>query len=936
MNKRSWQHALFVIILSLALLISQTSLVYAGLPTLLHEQVQTETVAKGVTYERHLRFDTSGWLSYHVTRIDMSSSSVRVDQMLAGDKVSTPAPLSQTAAAQGAIAAINGDFFFIGETGSPMGPVIKNGQLISTPSYNPDFAALGISQQGVAQIGYWNWKASITLASGKSIAVDGLNKQGASYAVPIVYDPAWGRPTPGTPKPGSTHVELVVKNGKVAEIRRDQPGIAIPADGYVVVGREAAATFLAQAKIGETVKLDYTITPDWHTLRTAIGGGSMLVKDGKVAPFTHDITGRHPRSAVGISRDGKTLWLVAIDGRVATSRGATQTELAELLIELGAYQGLNLDGGGSTTMVTRTLEQPVVVRNQPSDGNERRVPNGLAVFLTGAKGPLAGLRLTPDQDVLVSGASAGMKLIGHDANFTPVDLKASTVTWSVSPATVGQMIDGRFAAKTPGVAQITARVGAITTTSTVRVIKPSQIKAEPYTVSSAPGVKQPIAIRATDADGWSSLVPFADVKWTAAPQVGTISDGAFVAAADSPAKATIKAEWAGLNCEISVLGLREQVLDEFNDNSVKRDFVTYPQGIMGSVRLSAATEPRYNGGSAKLSYYFTRQPNTRAAYLSYGDQGLALPKGAQALKLWVNGKIINDQIKGGQLSSGQWLRAQLTDAAGNKQVLDLDKNVNWGDWRQLTATIPAEWPQPLHLERIYVAETDHNTTVMGAIFLDRLTVVAPETPPTASAWQDPRALSFNTSGTKIGITGSVTLPATSQLPWQTSVQSLISRLGLGQPSQTVVVGGLSGGATTAMASTNQTISQINTYKEIKAGTASILTLDTRDGGLGVKSADQWRWLDEQLKVKRTQPLLVALSSPFSAWKDPQEAALVQNLLKQWAKDNQQTVWIFTPGDETRAAVQDGVRTLAIGKQDLLMLSINGQEISYIVKALPTK
>ncbi len=925
MRKQSWPRVLFIVFIALLLLLSQSTLVYASLPTVLHEQVQTETVAQGVTYERHLRFDSGGWLSYHVTRIDMTSSSIRVDQVLAGDKVSTPAPLSQTAASQGAIAALNGDFFFIGETGSPLGPVIKNGELISTPSYNPDLAALGISKQGIAQIGYWSWKASITLPGGKNMAVDGLNKQGASFAFPIVYDPSWGRPTPGTPKVGSGHLELVVKGGKVTEVRRDQPGIAVPAEGYVVVGRDAAATFLAQAKVGDAVKLDYTINPDWHTLRTAIGGGSMLVKDGKVAQFTHEIGGRNPRSAVGTSRDGKTLWLVAVDGRVATSRGATQTELAELLIELGAYQALNLDGGGSTTMVTRTLEQPVAVRNQPSDGSERRVPNGLAVFLTAPKGALTGLRLTPDQDVMVAGTNAALKLIGYDANFTPVDLKAGTVSWSVSPATVGQVIDGRFVAKDPGVAQITARIGAITTASTVRVIKPSQIVAEPHALSSAPGVRQPIAIRATDADGWSSLVPIESVKWTLSPDVGAISDGAFVAAGTSVTKATIKAEWAGLSHEIPILGMQELVLDEFNDNNVKRDFTFYPQGIMGSIRLAAANEPRYNGNSGKLSYYFPKQPNTRAAYLSYGENGLALPTGAQTLKLWVNGKM----------ATGQWLRMQLTDAAGNKQVLDLDKNVNWSDWRQLSASIPSDWPQPLRLDRIYVAETDQGKMVMGAIFLDRLTVLAPETPPPASAWQDPRATSFNTSGTKIGITGNVSLPATSQLPWQSSVQSLISRLGLGQPSQTVVTGGLAGGATVAMPSTNQTISLINGYREIKAGTTSILTLDT-PGGLGTASPNQWKWFAEQLKVKRTQPLLVAFSSPLGAWKDPLEAELVQSILSTWAKENQQTVWIFAPGDETRAAVKDGVRTLTIGKQDLLMLSINGQEISYIVKALPTK
>ncbi|MGE5654525.1 MAG: phosphodiester glycosidase family protein, partial [Bacillota bacterium] len=711
MRKLSWQRALLALILSLLLLLSQTSLVHAALPTLLHEDVQTESIAKGVTYERHLRFDAGGWLAYHIIRVDMSSSSIRIDELLAGNKVSTPAALSQMAEAQGAIAAINGDFFFIGETGSPLGPVIKDGQLISTPSWYPEFATLGISQQGIAQIGYWGWSAAITHPNGKRMAVDGLNKQGASYGLPIVYNSSWGRPTPGSPKPGSSHLELVVKNGKVAEIRRDQSGVDVPADAYVVVGRDAAAAFLSEFKMGDAVKLEYTTNPDWRSFKTAIGGGSMLVKDGKVAEFTHVISGSQPRSAVGISRDGKTLWLVAVDGRAAISRGLTQTELAEMLIDLGAYQALNLDGGGSTTMVTRTLEQPVVVRNRPSDGTERRIPNGLAVFATAPKGALAGLRLTAGQDVLVVGGSAEMRLLGHDANYNPLDLNANAVAWSVSPATAGQMVGNRFVVKAAGLVQITARVGTFTATSTVRVIKPAQITIAPNTLSMTPGLEQPLTILAMDADGWSSSVPLAEVRWSLSPQVGVIDGGTFVATSSETAQAKLRAEWAGLSAEIPILGLRELVLDEFNDESVKRSFTFYPQNvqgssILGSIRLSGAGEPRYEGGSGKLSYYFPKQPNTRAAYLSYGEQGLALPQGVQAIKLWVNGRMIYDQIQNGQLSAGQWLRMQLTDASGSKQVLDLDRNVNWSDWRQLTATIPADWPQPLRLDRIYVAETD--------------------------------------------------------------------------------------------------------------------------------------------------------------------------------------------------------------------------------------
>lgn len=89
----------------------------------------------------------------------------------------------------------------------------------------------------------------------------------------------------------------------------------------------------------------------------------------------------HPRSAVGISQDGRYLLLMAIDGRqVGYSESATTWETAEWLRRLGAYDGLNLDGGGSTTLVIEGPDGTPILLNRPSGGGERPVANHLGVF----------------------------------------------------------------------------------------------------------------------------------------------------------------------------------------------------------------------------------------------------------------------------------------------------------------------------------------------------------------------------------------------------------------------------------------------------------------------------------------------------------------------------------------------------------------------------
>jgi peptidoglycan hydrolase-like protein with peptidoglycan-binding domain len=93
---------------------------------------------------------------------------------------------------------------------------------------------------------------------------------------------------------------------------------------------------------------------------------------------------RHPRTAIGFSADGTRVWLVTVDGRSDASVGMTYVELANLMKSLGADDALNLDGGGSTTMVAQMPgDDAPSVRNAPSDGVQRPVPNGLG-FVTAA------------------------------------------------------------------------------------------------------------------------------------------------------------------------------------------------------------------------------------------------------------------------------------------------------------------------------------------------------------------------------------------------------------------------------------------------------------------------------------------------------------------------------------------------------------------------
>jgi exopolysaccharide biosynthesis protein len=154
----------------------------------------------------------------------------------------------------------------------------------------------------------------------------------------------------------------------------------IPPDGVVVSAGGSKVAELAQLKLGDTVELDYSIDKPWDGIRHAVCGGPRLLEDGRISingkeeKFDSSIvSGRHPRTAVALTFDGDLL-LVVVDGRSKRNAGMKLDELATYLRILGARHAINLDGGGSSSMIVKGKTV-----NSPSDGRERRISNGILI-----------------------------------------------------------------------------------------------------------------------------------------------------------------------------------------------------------------------------------------------------------------------------------------------------------------------------------------------------------------------------------------------------------------------------------------------------------------------------------------------------------------------------------------------------------------------------
>lgn len=219
--------------------------------------------------------------------------------------------------------------------------------------------------------------------------IEGLNQ----YALPVggigEYTSDWGevsraRAACGTDTDRSagctTDTEEVVVRRGVVTAESETPGAGpIPADTVVLLGREQGADELETLDPGDRVMVGARLVArQAPPFRFAVGGFPIL-SGGQ--PLTGlDAVTLAPRTAAGASADGRTAYLLTVDGRTAASTGMSVAELADLLHTSGAAVGVNLDGGGSTTMAVGGPEQGVTIRNTPSDGTERAVANGIGVF----------------------------------------------------------------------------------------------------------------------------------------------------------------------------------------------------------------------------------------------------------------------------------------------------------------------------------------------------------------------------------------------------------------------------------------------------------------------------------------------------------------------------------------------------------------------------
>ncbi|HOQ06943.1 MAG TPA: phosphodiester glycosidase family protein [Clostridiales bacterium] len=942
---------------------------YAADPTaanVIYEEITTQTITQGVTLDNIVRFTKAGWYNLHVLKIDLRQKYISVDTLTNPESFALRTSTLKLAQQSGAVAAVNGSFFTPAGTGYgfPVGGIVKSSELQSVSDninkYGNSMASFSITTDNIAVLDFW--KADLKLVaekSGASVAFQHYNKKSWNdFSEIYVFDRKWGEKAFGATADMPDMFQMVVDDGVITQMATGQPALTIPENGFIVVTRSEGAKKLKSVfSVGDTVRMDITTTPDWKKLKMSVSGSAILVENGvipsKFSFEASDIKVRSPKTALGISKDGKTLYFVTVDGRQTASLGLTLREMAEFMQSIGAYHAINMDGGGSTTMVARPLgETAVKVMNKPSDGVVRTVINGIGVFTSAPPAELAGLIIETDDRYMFTNTTRAFRVKGYDKHLNPIEVDQSLVEWSVS-GVKGTFEGNVFRPSTYGEGTIKASIGKISTTIRISVLsRPVTLTLDTKSLKLPVGKSKTFKVIGTNPRGYKASINLEDLDWKVSGDFGSISNGVFRAEKKGAGYIEVSFGDAKAYCTVSVAAETREIVDKFEEP--KGSFQSYPATIEGNYGISS--EQKVSGkSSGKLVYNFSTNTDvTRAAYWVLPEKGYVLDTDTHKIGL----HVYNDHENSG------WLRAELVDANGKRQVVDFAKVMDWVGWKYVEASLDGI-KKPARLSRIYIVQVNPDMDA-GSLYFDDLTFISDGYPsldgievPEDTPFVDEanRAVSFQKATAdsfRFGVMGQSRAP-------ENDVEKRLTKVFADKVTKYLEVGAVVGsGSHESITGSVKSKPVIATHTvDLKSTKATdyaysvtdfknsrFIKLDTRKNSLRLSDPYQWDKFLKDLQSFKGKNVFIFMENSPETFTDKLEMELFKKTLKDYRFDTLKNVCVFYKGSENKCTLEDGVRYFETAGYEVsgitskntsnaqyVLVTVKGSEVTYVYKPI---
>ena len=331
-------------------------------------------VAPGVSYRAWRFTSRAGPQHVHVLDVDPGEPGVSLGYHTNATLQLRAATSLIVAADPAAVGGTNGSYFDISDTGAPLGVGRSRARGVTHAPASGWTNAFYQAADGSYHVGTVALHAR--LAQHPDWPVAGLNLPHAGGQAITLYTPVWG------PSPGRAVVDgrrTPVRQVHVADgvVRQSTTTLAKGRTfrGYLLVGLGRGARLLTRLRVGTQLDASWALDPQ---PQMAVTGSQVLLRRGRVVARSDGV--RAPRTAIGIDHSNGHVLLAALDGRQKRAVGLSTLAWARFLARLGLDDAVNLDGGGSTTMVARSADGSTTgVVNVPSLGRERRVPDAVTV-----------------------------------------------------------------------------------------------------------------------------------------------------------------------------------------------------------------------------------------------------------------------------------------------------------------------------------------------------------------------------------------------------------------------------------------------------------------------------------------------------------------------------------------------------------------------------
>ena len=578
---------------------------------------------------------------------------------------------------------------------------------------------------------------------------------------------------------------------------------------------------------------------------------------------------------------------------------------------------MNLDGGGSTTMIGRKLgELAIKTINSPSGVTLRKVTNAIGVYNTSKTGALSDIIVkVPEENVFVN-SKRKIEILGYDKYYNSVDVDFDDFNFEVSGAKV-EVEDGYiYSTDEVGTATITVKKGKISKSFKIDVLSaPNEIEISPKRAATSLGENVEYTFRIKNKNGYYASVENDEVTYEVVSGKGKFDGNKFTPSKEGDHIIAISIGNAKSYAMVSVGEATEKALESFEKETFK--FVSYPVAVTGSVEVSKE-ESVDSKSSAKLEYDFTTTDATRAAYLRFNE-----PIKLDEEVLELSFKVYSEEYL------EDYIKLKIVDAKGNTQLVMASKEIPKGEWTEIKYNLNSI-SLPATLTDIYVAQDHAEVKNKGTVYFDDLRIISESSTKITDlklsedekGKDDSEKTTDLTSGDSLKIVvydkieeEKILLDTLKNRKFEQKVNENADVLILTNQEDENLLENIK---------SKKITSRVYSTKEIE--NALFISIDVSSGGLRITDYNQWINLQNAIKETKQKNVIVIMNGTLEDFTDSKEKQLFIDTMCELKRNTSKNIWVLYDGENSTYSMERGVKYLSINNE-----SVNINEPSNVAK-----